>query len=99
MNIIRLYHGKYYYKNKQLINKINYNRLYCTINNNSNKVVEINNPDKILIDYKKTNYVNKKNNNNNNCYTQKNNCFRCGRETHYADECYAIYHINGIRLN
>ena len=43
--------------------------------------------------------VNNKNNNNNNCYTQKNNCFRCGRETHYADECYAIYHINGIRLN
>ncbi len=27
--------------------------------------------------------------------SSKNKCFRCGRENHYADECYASKHING----
>jgi hypothetical protein len=28
----------------------------------------------------------------------KNKCFRCGRDNHYADECYASKHINGKYL-
>ena len=30
--------------------------------------------------------------------SSKNKCFRCGRENHYADECYASKHINGKYL-
>jgi hypothetical protein len=30
--------------------------------------------------------------------SSKNKCFRCGRENHYADECYASKHINGKNL-
>lgn len=29
----------------------------------------------------------------------KNNCFRCGREGHYASTCYASKHIKGYYLN
>ena len=29
----------------------------------------------------------------------KNNCYRCGREGHYADDCYARIHVKGYYLN
>ena len=35
-------------------------------------------------------------NHENNC--KKNNCFRCGRNGHYASKCYASKHINGYYL-
>jgi hypothetical protein len=30
---------------------------------------------------------------------QKGACFRCGRKSHYASECYASTHANGYQLS
>ncbi len=44
--------------------------------------------------FKKNNYKSFKSYN-----TNKNNCYRCGREGHYADECYASKHTKGYWLD
>jgi len=31
--------------------------------------------------------------------SKKNACYRCGRSTHYASECYASRHVNGYELD
>jgi len=36
--------------------------------------------------------------NKNNKMKQKNKCYRCGREGHYATDCYASKHLNGKYL-
>ncbi len=47
----------------------------------------------------KTNVSAKTNNNINLNKNVTNKCHRCGREGHYADNCYATKHINGKYLN
>jgi predicted GIY-YIG superfamily endonuclease len=77
--------------NKQNNNNNNNNKQ----NNNNNKQNNNNN--------KQNNNNNKQNNNNNNKQNNNNNkqnsCFRCGRQSHMASDCYATIHINGYELS
>tara|TARA_B100000700_G_C15055490_1_gene862599 strand:- start:497 stop:1021 length:525 start_codon:yes stop_codon:yes gene_type:complete len=49
---------------------------------------------------KKNNYENESSDESSDEYDNKNNnCYRCGREGHYADECYASKHTKGYWLD
>lgn len=49
--------------------------------------------------YHENNYCSKKNKKYSSKNSNKNSCYRCGRDSHYASECFASTHKNGYYLS